>query len=136
MSRPVLNSLLAALAASLVLPLAASAAELAPQTSDAGGVMVTARPVDLSPGAAEWRFEVSLNTHTVPLSDDLTRTARLVDGAGHQFAAVAWNGDGAGGHHRRGTVSFLPVKPRPEAIELRIQRPGEASPRTFRWKLQ
>ena len=138
MSCPVLNSLLAAaaFAAALLLPPAIAAAELAAQTSDAAGVMVSARPLDLSPGAREWRFELSLNTHTVPLSDDLARTARLVDDAGHEQGAVAWNGDGAGGHHRRGTVSFRPVQPRPQAVELRIQRPGEAAPRTFRWKLQ
>lgn len=139
MSRRVLNFLLpAALAFSVALLAAprAGAAALASQSSDAGGVTVMVKPVELSAGAPAWRFEVSLNTHSAELSDDLARTAKLVDAGGKQHPALAWEGDPPGGHHRKGTLRFEPLRPLPAAVELRMQRPGEAAPRTFRWKLR
>lgn len=121
-----------ALAAQLGL---ASARELAPQTSRERGVTVRVKPVDLSPAAKAWRFEVVLDTHSVDLSDDLARTATL-HVAGAQHAPIGWDGDPPGGHHRKGVLRFAPVAPAPEALELRIQRPGEGAPRTFRWRIQ
>lgn len=58
----------------------------------------------------------------------------LASGAKH--APVSREGDPPGGHHRKRVVRFAPVSPRPEAIELRLQRPGEPIPRSFRWELK
>ena len=33
-------------------------------------------------------------------------------------------------------LQFKPLSPLPEVIELRITRPGEPAPRSFRWKLK
>ena len=124
-------------AASLLgaIPVGASAAALSPQTSSELGVSVVATPRDLSPSAKEWEFEIVLQTHSQDLSDDLKAVSTLVaDGRGAQ-SPTAWEGDPAGGHHRKGVLRFAPVTPRPETIELRILRPTESSLRSFRWQL-
>ncbi|MCL4798894.1 MAG: hypothetical protein KJ025_04860 [Burkholderiales bacterium] len=113
----------------------ASARELAEQTSHERGVTVRVKPVDLAPAAKAWKFEVVLETHSVDLSDDLARAATLAV-AGTQHAPIGWDGDPPGGHHRKGVLRFAPVAPAPEALELRIQRPGEGAPRSFRWTLK
>jgi len=140
MRSPVMSSssLLSALAlcAATLSPLGAVAAELAPETTQAAGVSVSVKPADVSPGAAAWVFEVALNTHGGSLDDDLSHTVALVDAAGKPHAPIAWEGDPAGGHHRHGVLKFAALAPRPQALEVRMQRPGEPAPRTFRWTLQ
>lgn len=114
----------------------AFAADLASQSSESDGVTIAVKPVDLSAKAATWSFQVSLSTHSQELSDDLARTAFIVDRAGRKkIAPTAWVGDAPGGHHRKGVLSFRALAPLPAAIELRIQRPGETAPRMFRWDL-
>lgn len=114
----------------------AAAAELKEISTQGGGVTVRAKPADLTSDAKAWTFEVSLDTHSQDLSDDLARTSVLVDDAGKQYAALAWDGMPPGGHHRKGVLSFAPIKPQPAAIELQIQRAGESAPRRFRWPLK
>ena len=113
----------------------AAAAELAQQSSEAGGLTISVKPADVAPTAATWLFQVGMNTHSVELSDDLQRTATLVDAAGKEQPALGWKGDPPGGHHRSGELRFKALSPRPQALELRIARPGENAPRVFRWKL-
>jgi len=60
----------------------AFAAELASQSSESGGVTIAVKPVDVSAKAATWSFQVSLTTHSQELSDDLVRTAFILDRAG------------------------------------------------------
>ena len=114
----------------------APAAELAAQRSSAGGVTVTVTPQNLVASAKSWDFKMVLDTHSQDLSDDLTKSAVLLDGTGAQHAPVGWDGAAPGGHHRAGMLRFKPVSPRPQAIELLITRPGEPGPRSFRWQLQ
>ncbi|MCZ7566073.1 MAG: hypothetical protein M5U08_21685 [Burkholderiales bacterium] len=109
----------------------ASARELAQQTSRDRGVTVQVKPVDLSPGAKSWAFEVVLDTHSQDLADDLVRTTMLEAG-GATLAPTGWEGDPPGGHHRKGVLRFAPITPMPEAVELLIARPGESAPRSFR----
>ena len=114
----------------------AFAADLASQSSENDGVTIAVKPVDVSAGAATWSFQVSLSTHSQELSDDLVRTAFIVDRAGKKnVVPTAWKGDAPGGHHRNGVLSFKALTPLPKAIELRVQRPGEKAPRVFRWDL-
>ncbi len=131
-----LISLLPALALSVFVLSAtgAVAAGLEPQTSQANSVSISVKPVDVS--AATWQFQVTLTTHSGDLGDDLARTATLVDAAGKQQAALGWDGDPAGGHHRKGVLRFKALSPRPDALEMRITRAGETAPRTFNWKLK
>lgn len=124
------------LCAALLYALGGAAAELEQQSSQAGGVSVSVKPTDVSAAAATWLFQVTLTTHSGDLGDDLARTATLVDSAGKHYPAAGWDGDPAGGHHRKGVLRFKAQSPRPDALELRIQRQGESAPRTFRWKLK
>ena len=106
------------------------------QRSSAAGVTVAVTPPDLGAGAKSWDFKVVLDTHSGSLDDDLVKTAVLLDDKGGRQAPVKWEGAGPGGHHREGTLRFNAVSPKPAAIELQIQRPGEAKPRSFRWELK
>jgi hypothetical protein len=64
------------------------------------------------------------------------KAAVLVDDRGVEHRPAGWKGDPPGGHHRKGTLEFALVAPRPGAVELRVQRPGEQAPRVFRWRVQ
>lgn len=113
-----------------------AAAQLAAQKNTAGGVTIAVTPAKLVAGAKTWDFSIVLDTHTQDLSDDLAGSAVLVDDRGNEFKALAWDGAAPGGHHRSGVLKFNAIEPRPQALELRISRPGEAKPRTFRWRLE
>jgi hypothetical protein len=119
------------LSAALAAAAGAQAQSLATQRSAAAGVTVQATPRMLPGGG--WEFDLAFDTHTQELKDDPAKSASLVAG-GKQFPPAAWKGDPPGGHHRKGVLRFDPVSPPPEAIELRIARPGEAAPRSFRWR--
>jgi hypothetical protein len=99
-------------------------------------VTVEVTPQNLSAGAKSWDFKIVLDTHSADLSDDLVKTAVLLDGTGGKHAPVAWDGAAPGGHHREGVLRFKPLAPQPQAIELRISRPSEPTPRSFRWQLK
>ncbi|MDO9216477.1 MAG: hypothetical protein Q7U14_04345 [Lacisediminimonas sp.] len=107
----------------------------ATQSSSEQGVtvQVTAKSIGL-PGN-QWEFSVVLDTHSADLSDDLVQSATLTTDNGRTFKPAGWLGAPPGGHHREGVLAFDVPAPRPRAIELRINRPGESAPRTFRWQL-
>ena len=124
----------------LLLPLAlaspgiVAADRLPSRTTQQAGVTVKVEPRALAP--AGWDFHITFDTHTQELKDDLLKSAVLVADGGRPAAAVAWNGDPPGGHHRKGMLRFTAVAPAPAQIELRIQRAGEPAPRVFRWDLR
>lgn len=126
--------LLQVAAAAFIAAGAAAAPALSPQSSSVAGVTVTATPRIVA--GDFWEFEIALNTHSQDLGDDLVKAAALIGADGVAYSPVDWQGDPPGGHHRKGILRFKAVKPAPAAIELRIQRPGEPSPRSFRWRLQ
>ena len=74
---------------SVLLASAAAAGDLEQENSQANGVSISVKPVDVS--AANWQFEVALNTHGGSLDDDLTKTATLL-AAGRQYPAAGWDG--------------------------------------------
>ena len=96
-------------------------------------VKITAKAV--AADAATWIFTVVLDTHSQDLSDDLVRTVVLRTDDGREIRPIAWQGAAPGGHHREGTLEFAAPKPHPQAVELLMQRAGEAQPRSFRWTL-
>lgn len=116
-------------------PFSANAAQLRAQSTEAKMVTVTVTPHELV-GAKVWEFDVAFNTHVRPLSEDLTKSAFLVDTAGQRHAPLAWRGDAPGGHHRKGVLAFAPLEPRPATVELQIQLLGESAPRGFMWRLE
>ena len=113
-----------------------ASAQLATRKDSANGVTVTVTPANLAPGAKTWDFSIVLDTHSQDLSDDLAKSAVLVDERGNESTPIAWEGAAPGGHHRRGVLKFSPLEPRPKTLELRLNRPGEARPRIFRWNLE
>lgn len=134
-----MRSLKSALAALLFAAAAAStaaAAELTTQKSTDRGVTVAVTPQNLAADAKTWDFKIVLDTHSADLSDDLVKSALLLDGTGGKYAPIKWDGAAPGGHHREGVLRFKPLKPQPAAIELRLARPGEPDPRSFRWRLK
>ena len=135
---PLFAAIFAALFAALlaVFSTAVTAKELAGISTKDQGVTVLAKPVNVAADAKSWTFELRFDTHTQELTDDLVRTSVLIDDAGKQFAPLAWEGMAPGAHHRKGVLSFAPIKPLPAAVELRIQRAGENAPRSFRWPLK
>lgn len=102
-------------------------------TSRDAGVTVKVTPKPITSGAVEWEFALVLDTHSSDLSDDLLNTAVLVVN-GQELRPAAWSGSGPGGHHREGVLKFNAGEAASGTVELRIQRPGEASARTFRWE--
>lgn len=109
-------------------------AELSARRSELDGVSIVVKPLDVAPASATWSFEVSMSTHSQRLDDDLVRTAQIVDPARKgSLPVLAWQGDPAGGHHRKGILRFKVSQPVPKVIDLRIQRVGEKAPRVFVW---
>lgn len=123
-------------AALLSAPWAAAQPAWGTQKNSQRGVTVDVTPLDLSVGAKTWDFKVVLDTHSQELSDALPQTAALIDERGARYAPLAWDGAAPGGHHREGVLRFNPITPRPEHLELQLQRPDEPAARTFRWTLQ
>lgn len=106
------------------------------RTSDAAGVRVVVTPKAIDASAKVWEFEIAMDTHIRPLSEDVAAAAVLVDDAGHRSTAVAWQGDPPGGHHRRGVLRFDVPSEKLKAFELQLTGVGGADIRTFRWEVK
>jgi hypothetical protein len=128
-----------AVAATFVLPHASDcmAAETGyvPQISNERGIKVTVIPQNISNGAKTWDFEVTLETHSQALSDDLTTSSVLI-ADGVKNVPLAWEGAPPGGHHRKGVLRFKAIMPQPAAMELQIRLAGDSLPRSFKWQLK
>jgi hypothetical protein len=123
------------LTAFLLIPAAVLAgADLSARTVSQAGVTIEVTPKAL--GTQAWTFDVVLTTHSEDLKDDLAKSAGLVLDGGQPLVPIAWEGSPPGGHHRKGVLRFKPPAAQPVEIELRIARPGEAAPRSYRWKLR
>jgi hypothetical protein len=132
----VIRTVLAALILALGWATAVTAASLDVRVSDAGGVRIAVKPISFDPGAKSWDFEVSMDTHTKPLDQDLTRVSVLVDDTGRQHTPSGWKGDPPGGHHRKGVLQFAPVPGNPKSLEIRITGVGTPEARVFAWNLR
>lgn len=128
-----------AFVATLALPYAheGAAAEMgyAPQISDERSIKMTVILQNIPAAANAWDFEVALETHTQALSDDLTKSARLI-ADGKQYLPLEWKGAPPGGHHRKGLLRFKAIAPQPRSIELQVRLAGDTSPRSFKWRLK
>lgn len=97
-------------------------------------VTVEVKPLELSPSASQWTFEVVLDTHSVELDDDMAASAFLVDDKGKEYAALAWEGDPPGGHHRKGILKFQSFS-QIDVVQLKIRGIG-GTERIFEWGIQ
>ncbi len=131
--------ILAATLGLVAAPLAAlaqtSADATATRSSSDRGVTVKVTPKLIGSLDSRWEFSIVLETHSADLSDDLTQSATLTTNDGRTLKPTGWVGAGPTGHHREGVLAFDVPPPRPGAVELKIARPGESAPRTFRWQL-
>lgn len=136
-----LNPFFASASATLVIAAAAgwyqpAVAQAVPaaatRTTVERGVTVKVTPKTFS--GSVWEFAVVLDTHAEDLKDDLQKAAVLVVD-GREVQPVAWQGPGAGGHHREGTLTFAAPAGATGTVELRIKRAGEATARVFRWDM-
>lgn len=112
-----------------------SADAMATLSSNERGVAVKVTPKSIGSQDGPWEFAVVLDTHSSDLNDDLTQSASLTADNRRTFKPLSWIGAPAGGHQREGVLTFEVPAPRPTAIELRIFRPGESTPRIFMWQL-
>ena len=136
LSRLAQAAAIAALILGAWLPTArAEAPALKRLTNNEGQVSVQVTPPDLAPGAAGWRFAIVFDTHVKPLNDDLLTAASLRGTDGKEEAPTGWEGDPAGGHHRKGVLIFKPIEPLPQAITLTLRGVGSVAERSFVWTL-
>jgi hypothetical protein len=105
------------------------------QTNNANGVFVTVTPKNLAQYQAA-EFDVSLNTHSVDLSQDLTAVAELSDDQGHRYLPSRWEGTPPGSHHRKGTLIFPNLQTPVKSVTLIIHDVAQVPERTFSWQVK
>ena len=103
-------------------------------TNRGNNVTVDVAPVQLASGKSV-KFEVRMNTHSVPLEQDLTAVSTLKDDQGGNYQPVKWQGSPPGGHHRSGILEFPILKGNPKTVKLIIKEVAGVPERTFEWKL-
>ena len=107
-----------------------AAAGLTTRNVTAGDVKISITPLRVDGTGAS--FRVGFETHSGALDLNVARNATLtVDGA--PWGNAAWSGDGPGGHHRSGTLTFVASGPARGAAHLDIT--GFGAPVTASWQL-
>ena len=109
---------------------AATPSGLAPRTVKAGTVSVKIDPVRIDTDGAV--FKIDFDTHSGSLSFDPARSARLLVG-NTSWTDARWSGDGPGGHHREGRLSFSAAGPARGTARLRLR--GLPGPVDVRWQI-
>ena len=104
------------------------------QSNNANSVRVDVVPIQLRSGK-QAKFEIRMNTHSVPLEYDLVTVSLLKDDQGREYRASVWNGSPAGGHHRSGVLEFPLIKGNPGSVTLIIQNIANIPERTFKWRI-
>lgn len=105
------------------------------QSNDEQAVTVEVTPLNLPQGGSTLDFEVVFDTHSVDLGFDPVALSLLRDGAGREYPALKWQGDGPGGHHRSGTLQFKVPDQAGDAVEVVIRDVAGVPERVFRWNL-
>src|SRR3989338_724959 len=111
----------------------ASQNNLKEQINNEGEVSISVFPKNIKNSVLE--FEVTLNTHSVELSEDLTQVSVLVNSEGEEEKSTEWEGDPPAGHHRKGILKFNALSSQPEFIILKIRGVGGIKERIFQWVL-
>ncbi|MBI2314494.1 hypothetical protein HYU93_00320 [Candidatus Daviesbacteria bacterium] len=109
--------------------------DLETKESNGGPVSVAVTPKGLEKGLSVWDFDITLNTHSEELNEDLVAISELVDGQGKSYKPISWEGAPPGGHHRQGILKFNPISPKPKSLELNIKNAGGIPERRFKWDL-
>lgn len=108
--------------------------ELKSQTNSEGSITISVTP-HRSASAGVWEFEITLDTHSVELDDDVNKATVLI-ADNKNYYPIVWDGDPPGGHHRNGILQFAPISPEPESIALKIRNIGGVEERNFIWQIK
>ena len=113
------------------------------RSAEAGNVTVTVLPLNLGAlNGSTLDFQVTLETHSVALNQDLTTQSVLQLTSGVEISPIWWDGSSSS-HHVRGTLSF----PRTDSTGVAMATPGSGAltliirdlagipERTFSWDL-
>ena len=106
------------------------------RVDDQPPVTVTITPIDLERTLALWRFAVTFDTHAGSLDHDPAQVVTLSDDKGNTYQPLSWEGPGAGGHHRTGSLVFHAITPTPPFVELKVKNVGGIPERLFTWSLE
>lgn len=101
---------------------------------DQSAVTVTVTPIDIFSQSKEWKFDIVMDTHSVELDQDMTKSAILIDDQGKEYKPIIWEGQ-VGGHHREGVLTFNQITPTPKSVELKIYGTGDVI-RNFTWQIK
>lgn len=101
------------------------------RTVAAGEVEVKIEPTRIDDNGAA--FRLTLDTHSIELSTDLAREARLVVGTA-MWTEATWSGDGTRGHHREGELRFTANGPATGTARLTLG--GFPKPVDVSWDLE
>lgn len=105
------------------------------QSVTVGIVVYKVTPKTLTPNNETWGFEVSLDTHTGSLDQDLVSVVRLVDDKGNEYKPIKWMGDPPGGHHREGILQFKSLESNITSITLKINSGENIAEGRLTWKI-
>jgi len=106
---------------------------------DQGAIIVAITPVTMDRLGDTLYFEVSMDTHTIDLSMDLSQFASLITDGGKTVQPLEWEAP-RGGHHVSGTLSFpasvdgTPLLIKAKTLTL-ILRDVDVPLRTFTWPI-
>ncbi len=114
---------------------ASQSAPLEARSNDVGGVRVVVQPRTNAPVDGKWEFNVTMDTHTKPLTVDLAHASVLIDNTGQRVSPAVWQGDAPGGHHRKGVLRFPFNGAKPKSIEVQISGVVGSEMRAFKWQL-
>ncbi len=109
---------------------------LATKQSEENNVTVVVSPRAITPESQTVDFEITLDTHSVELDADLSAEAKIITDSGAPLAALSFEGDPPGGHHRRGVLRMPLPNPLPNQLVLVLPRMGAAQERVFTWALK
>lgn len=99
-------------------------------------VSIQITPVELGSMASQWRFDITLTTHSGSLDQDLTKAVSLTDNKGNMYSPIAWEGPSPGGHHLQGILVFKAINPTPLYVVLKVKNVGQVPERLFKWNLE
>ncbi len=100
------------------------------RTVSAGSVDITIEPRQLDNQQAV--FSITLDSHSVDLSADLTRATLEVGGT--IWPVEEWSGDEPGGHHREGDLRFESIGAATGTARLALE--GFPEPVEVTWELE